>query len=184
MKQQTNYFDYLPTTNYNGQTVTNLLTRYDLVDDMMSFDDNYYIYKKKSPNERFDVIAQQYYGDSNLAWLVMLSSNIFHWKYETVLDPETFERYIKDKYNLSIKQSQETKLYYLDSIDRDIVDVRQYNTTELDETKKNVLFHGVSVYDHETALNEQGLLIKLVSKSLVGTLINAMKDLKGLSYVE
>jgi len=117
------------------------MTRYDIVDEVMKYEDNYYIYRKNTPNERFDIIAHRYYGDSNLAWLVMLSSNIYHWRFENSLDYETFEKYIKDKYNLTIKQAQKTPFYHIDVIDKDIIDINQYNISDLTDEKLDVLFN-------------------------------------------
>ena len=182
--KSTNYFNYLPTTNYNGVEVCNLMTRYDIVDEVMKYEDNYYIYRKNTPNERFDVIAHRYYGDSNLAWLVMLSSNIYHWRYDNSLDYTTFEKYIKDKYNLTIKQAQKTPFYHIDVIDKDIIDINQYELTDLSDEKLDVLFNEITVYDHENALNENSMLVKLISKDMVNVILNTMKDLKQIDLVE
>lgn len=176
--RHTELFDYLPTTTYDGHEITDLTIRYDIVDAIMSDGNNYYVYQLNNPHERFDVIAHKYYGDANLAWLVMMSSNIYHWKDERGLDDYEFEQYIYNKYNMSVEESMLERYMTLDRLDGSIIDIDYSLLSYEDIENMDALLSTVSIYDYESTLNESRMLIKLVSKSLVGSILNKMKDLK------
>lgn len=103
-------FSKYPTIAYGGEIVTNITVRLKfqkmVENNMMLF----YPYTVKE-GERADVIAYNYYGDSNYAWLIYMANNINDPLAEWPRSEEQLKRYIEINYG-SIAESQEKIMFY------------------------------------------------------------------------
>jgi hypothetical protein len=97
------YFSYFPTVDHDltniGQKVelTNILRRFIVRPDVQNRSDIFYDYNIQA-GDRPDTIAEKYYGDADLAWLVLHFNNIKDHIFEWALFNQDFEMYIKGKY--------------------------------------------------------------------------------------
>jgi len=93
--------------------------RSDITDNLVFFER----YKIKG-NERPDNVAFDFYGDSNLDWIVLLSNNIINIQTEWPLTQESFDRYLFSKYELPNDSE-------LDTYNRIYNGIHHYETTEV-----------------------------------------------------
>lgn len=77
--------------------VKNLFKRTKLLDDIFS-DLNYFEKYSIIGDERPDQVAEKYYNDSNLDWIVLLSNNIINVQTEWPLPQLSFNKYLLNKY--------------------------------------------------------------------------------------
>ena len=102
------YFKYLPqleilnrtkneTSSDETHIVTNLFKRVKIREDILGAVSAFEDYRI-DPGERPDTIAEGYYGDPELDWVVLLSNNITNLENEWPLDPVAFKRYLDEKY--------------------------------------------------------------------------------------
>ena len=102
-----NYFSKVPNFEYVSRlpdakisdyiTVKNLFKRGKLREDIFQDLTLFTKYKIKG-NDRPDNVAFDFYNDSNLDWLVLLSNNILNIQTEWPLLTNEFDRYLVDKY--------------------------------------------------------------------------------------
>ena len=102
------YFKYFPqleilnrtkneTSSDETHIVTNLFKRVKIREDILGAVSAFEDYKI-DPGERPDSIAEAYYGDPELDWVVLLSNNITNLENQWPLDPVAFKRYLDEKY--------------------------------------------------------------------------------------
>lgn len=97
------YFTYFPTIEHDltnvGQTVTltNVLRRFIVRNDLQERSDIFYKYNVQM-GDRPDIIAEKYYGDADLAWLVLHFNDIKDPIFDFPLFGQDFDNYIKGKY--------------------------------------------------------------------------------------
>ncbi len=89
---------------------------------------NYYQIKD---NERPDQIAEKYYGDSQLDWIILLTNNIINYNEQWPLDNDSLYKYLLDKYG------SEEALY----------DVHHYETVEYKDEFGRVIIEGGLIVD-------------------------------------
>tara|TARA_B100001079_G_C16342459_1_gene484253 strand:- start:105 stop:767 length:663 start_codon:yes stop_codon:yes gene_type:complete len=104
-----NYFSKVPNFEYVSRlpdakisdyiTVKNLFKRGKLREDIFQDLTLFTKYKIKG-NDRPDNVAFDFYNDSNLDWLVLLSNNILNVQTEWPLLTNEFDRYLVDKYGV------------------------------------------------------------------------------------
>lgn len=99
--------------------------RKDIVDNLVFFER----YKIKG-NDRPDNVAYEFYDDSNLDWVVLLSNNIINIQTEWPLTQDSFDRYLFDKYGLPTDSE-------LDTYNRIYNEIHHYETTEV-KNRSNV----------------------------------------------
>lgn len=122
--------------------------------------------------ERPDMVADGYYGDSTLDWLVLLTNEIHDSYYEWPLSYEQFSAYLIQKYG-SVEYTLQTNHHYEKIIQKNqividygeqrilpektlVVDYTTYLTL-IDSDRKNV-----SIFEYENDLNEQHRNIYLI----------------------
>lgn len=152
------FFKTLPTIDYTvGNTTANvhdIMIRYSLVSDILKDPRSYYSYQWKD-TDRPDIVAKQYYGDSNYAWLVMLSAGAYDHVYDFPLDSNTFDNWLKQKYSVSDTNVLRTQIDHYKDSDGYVIDQQTYS-----ETGGSIVY----VYDLEFQANEAKREIKLLSK--------------------
>ena len=151
------YFESLPKIQYNGYSVTNILTRVKLADvssDQMAF--------LPYTVEEFDkpwTIAHDYYDSVDRTWLVYLSNDIIDPVYDWYLDTRSFEKYLKKKYG-SIEAAQANLEGYKDA------DGTFYSTDTYTYSSNPDKSSWVPIYSYarEDEDNEKKKVIKLLDK--------------------
>lgn len=147
----------------------------------------YYEYEVKD-GERPDVIAEKYYGDSRLDWLIFMYNQITDPYFQWPLSIRDFEKYIRQKYG-SIPNAQATvnryeKLIYAESkftndfgetlnIPARYVTVDKSTYDALSATSRRE----IDAYTHEDNLNEARRNIKLLDEGFVTGMIEEYKEM-------
>lgn len=170
------YFSYFPTTQHDltniGQevTLTNVLRRFVVRSDVRERSDVFYEYDIQS-GDRPDTIAEKYYGDADLAWLVLhfneIDDPIFGW----ALFDQDFDNYIKGKYG-SIPEAQAEVHEYRQILNEAEVKFDgtkvPKRTVVVDQTTYNSLSptvrESISKYDYEVEQNDARRKIKILDK--------------------
>lgn len=104
------YFNTFPLVNYNDVLVRNIVARVKVFEKAKHVDTIFYKYKVKD-GERPDVIAYNYYGDSQYFWAIFIVNDIVDPYYEWPMSQRTFNRFLIAKYG-NIATAQATILKY------------------------------------------------------------------------
>ena len=108
-----------------------------------------------------EIIAEKVYGAPEYHWVVMLCNERYDYVDDFPLPTYQLEKHIKEKYG----------------------DTHQYDTHHYVDTKGNIVDSSnpeatsVSNYDYETTVNESKRRIKLISPSLLNTILKNFNDL-------
>lgn len=170
------YFSYFPITKHDltnvGQTIdaTNVLRRFIVRASVQERSDVFYEYNLQS-GDRPDVVAEKYYGDADLAWLVLLFNDITDPMFDYPLFDRDFETYIKQKYG-SIPRAQSIVHEYRQILNEKSVKfdgtILEKRFVAVDETTYNTLSEAsrelISKYDYEVELNDAKRSIRLLDK--------------------
>jgi len=181
------YFSPFPKVQYdikkNGNPVllTNITVRFKIQQALQSRKVVYYTYEVQD-GDRPDVIADIYYKDTYLDWLVILVNDIIDPLFEWPLDSQAFENFIRKKYgSVSAARAEvhhyekilnpQSKLY-----DGTIIPER---TVVVDETTYETLSSGsrrlVSAYDYELNLNDGRRNIYLLDSAYVTDILASVR---------
>jgi len=192
------YFTELPNVSYPSPlsdrtsdrqhvTIKNLFRRVKLRDDLRSTleaFDNYEI----SDGERPDIVAEEFYGNAELDWLVLVSNNITNIHNEWPLSDAQLYNFVIDKYGVQLinqfsfyetteVKDDEGRLIYPEGIRVDS-DFTIDDPSESDSTLNPV--RGITYYEEEVRLNNNKRSIQLLRPSYV---TQAILDLREeLSY--
>lgn len=151
------YFDKFPNIYYefiiNGKSelravkdiTTNVRFRKQLLSQITLYDE-YDIKEGETP----DIIAAKYYGSSEYHWIVMLANERFNYIEDFPLDNYAFELFVAEKYGDDLYAT-----HHYEDDDGYVVNVG----------------YPVSNYEHESRLNEKKRRIKLISPTLLSTIL-------------
>ena len=131
----------------------------------------YYDYTIKQ-NERPDQLAEKFYEDPYLDWVILMSNEIIDPYYDWVLEDDVFRRYMEEKYSMSIYETKNLVLYYkytgvgeessvLNRIDWTI----SPETYSLYSTEEKSGWTPVYAFDIETEENEAKRNIRILDKN-------------------
>jgi hypothetical protein len=142
----------------------------------------YYEYSVKD-GERPDIIAEKYYGDSRVDWVILMYNNIVDPYFQWVLSTRDFEQYLRQKYG-SVAQAQAThnryeKLIYPSSeyindlgegriIPARYITVDKSTYDSLGSTSRRE----IDAYTHEDNLNEAKRNIKILDEAFMADLMH------------
>lgn len=185
------YFQQFPTLNYrsveiqNGlpqeiiRTVPNMLVRLQSTVELGAYE-----WYKIQDRDRPDLLAAQWYGDSQYMWVILLSNNMRD-LYDWPMTNLEFYEYLSQKYESSagekdgVMQSQNTIYQYLwkqpATQQELVVDEILYNTLLINEKRS------VSMYDYESIINDQRRDIKRLFPETFQNLLRQFQQLMGLS---
>lgn len=194
------YFSNFPLIDYDGQQIRNITLRTKIVDSFKNNSTNFYSYTLKD-GETADSLAYNYYGDSNLVWVIYMANDIIDPYYDWPLSNLEFDRFIINKYG-SIEEAKQTiayykKLptdYYINDITNEFILASLYNPNSngygwtkvtIDDNIKIVadsnpnpaLWSAVDVYADEFQQNEQKRYIKLLDSRFVIDISNRLKEI-------
>ncbi len=167
-----------------GKLATNLLSRVNITNEVLKNVRSYYPYRIKE-HERPDIIAQEYYGSSDLVFLIFLANNIQDPLYDWPLFGNELTNLIKEKYG-SV-DSAKTDVHHYEQILRSgsnktvdtpkilekvaIVDKESYDL--LDATKRKIIYN----YDYEIMKNNAKKEIVLIENTFSKQILTELRSL-------
>lgn len=111
------YFSYFPQTLYSFDTanndyslVTNIMTRVKVIREVLDNSLLYYKYEIKD-GETPEIVAYNFYGDTQKHWIILYVNTIVDPEYDWVLHGTEFDNYIISKYN-SLESAKTTLHHY------------------------------------------------------------------------
>lgn len=196
------YFAQFPIIDYNNRRTRNITLSTKISEVIAGANFLYYTIRD---GERPDTVAHDYYGDSNLVWLILLSNGIIDPYHEWPLAERDFVRFIVDKFG-SIETAISTikhyrkideVLYFQTSDPSIIIDATEFAATvdpsawtllEFDEEiiisvesfdvrSDKVDFESVTSYDFEFTKNEQKRTIRILERDHVNEVVAKLKEL-------
>ena len=167
-----------------GKLATNLLSRVRFADEVLKSVSGYYKHRIQE-GERPDTIAEDYYKDSNLAFLIFLANDIQDPLYDWPLFGNSLTNYIKEKYE-SLDSARITVHHYeqilrsgsdktadtpkilekVAVIDKDTYDL-------LGATERKIIYN----YDYEIMRNNAKKQIVLIENTFSKQILNELKSL-------
>jgi hypothetical protein len=128
------YFRPFKRITYNGQKAIDITARPRLLSRVQHNPFLFYDYVLKE-NERPDQIADRYYGDPYMVWLVYLSNQIVDPYYGWLMDYNEFAAHIKKKYG-SIEAAQQQIIWYKNNWEEaEDISVERYDSLDMSELK-------------------------------------------------
>jgi hypothetical protein len=161
------YFDNFPKFLYdfdiNGQRqytlvkdiTVNVRLRKEILSNIAVYDE-YDIKEGETP----EIIAEKIYGSPLYHWVIMICNEKYDYINDYPLSTYELETHVKQKYGTEVYSTH----HYIDN-----------NGYTVDSTNANAT--SVSNYDYESLLNESKRRIKLISPTLLGTILKNFKDL-------
>tara|TARA_E500000178_G_C17002321_1_gene746326 strand:- start:928 stop:1461 length:534 start_codon:yes stop_codon:yes gene_type:complete len=125
--------------------------------------------------ERPDNVAQRFYNNSELDWIILMTNNIHNIYDEWPRSTDQFQKYIIQKYG-SITVSQQNVLYHYNA-KKHIIDEETYNTLP-DELKSTE-----TQYEYEARKNIQKGIIRILSSSVAKSISASLRNRTKLPVV-
>jgi hypothetical protein len=200
------YFQSLPKIFYSlsgkkfitPSVTVNIMTRAKLLDSVKTNSFVYYTYDVKDTDTP-EIIAEKYYGDSSLHWIILLANDIIDPLYDWVMPSNEFNKYIIGKYG-DIPTAKTTIDHYIKTITKYdsqsgdttakvyTIDLSTFNSLPDSEFETVNLQNGYSVeititrgivysYDQEQSDNEAKRNIKIIDKQYTGQLQTELRNL-------
>jgi len=177
------YFKPFPIISYklSGMTptisVTDITRRFGLSSLLRNNSAIYFDYEVKD-GDRPDIIADKYYDDQTLDWLVLLTNEIHDPYFKWPLSYENFTKYIRQKYG-SVSTAQATTHHYEKTIqaqsfndDGTLIPKRtlivDYTTYLTDVANTRI----VDTFSYEDELNESHRNIKILDERFLGIVVD------------
>ena len=181
---RTLYYNIDKVKPVRGKLATNILSRVQIVDEVLQNVRSYYKHRIQE-GERPDTIAEDYYKDSNLAFLIFLANNIQDPLYDWPLFGDNLTNFIKEKYG-SV-DSARTSVHHYEQILRSgsdktadtpkilekvaIVNKETYDL--LGATNRKIIYN----YDYEIMKNNKKKTIVLIENTYSKQILNELKSL-------
>lgn len=131
-----NYFNKLPTINYNGFAAKNLLARAVISDTTKQNDTVFYPYTIQEDDGRLDNLSQNYYDNPGYTWLIWHTNNIIDPYYGTPLTDQDLYWFINSKYG-SFADAERKIAFYRSNWESDsrILSQEQFNSLQDSEKR-------------------------------------------------
>lgn len=104
------YFQKFQLINYANTVAVNITQRSVVLNSVYSNPSLYYLYNIK-PHERPDTIADEYYKDQYMSWILYLTNKMVDPYYDWNLDQDTFDAFIIKKYGSYENASSKIKYF-------------------------------------------------------------------------
>lgn len=161
------YFSNFELIPYNNLLMVNIAERAVILNKIFSNRYVFYPYTVKN-GMRPEQVAEKYYGDPNLVWIVYLSNNIIDPYYDWTMDDETFNQYLTSKYG-SVDTAKSTVAGYR---------VNWYEDTTILSTDQYAFLNDYEKKYWTPNFNEWGVPISYVRKRIDISL--SSKDANGV----
>lgn len=162
------FFKNFPIVDYDGIALRNIILKSKIIKDILEKNDLFHPLTIED-GERPDTIAYDYYGDSDLYWIVLMSNDIIDPYYDWPMTQNEFRSYIIKKYG-NIPAAMQEIIYWRND-DHDYF-MTPESKTLLSSDEIQGWIHPVYAYDYENALNEQRREIRLLDKGLIQQVIS------------
>lgn len=131
-----NYFNKLPTIDYNGYSAKNLLARAVISDVTRRNDTIFYSYTIQDDDGRIDNLSNSYYNNPGYTWLIWHTNNIIDPYYGTTISDQDLYSLIVSKYG-SFSKAERTIAYYRSNWQTDSrkLTKNEFNALPLSEKK-------------------------------------------------
>ena len=182
------YFNNFPDVQYNllgnrNITAKNITKRYKIKENVLSNVYVLYDYDVKE-GERADVIAEKYYGDATLDWLIYLTNQIIDPHFDWHLTYKEFNEFIKKKYG-SIEYAQTNIHSYYQITQPKFRNVDGSFAQERTVRVDNTAFINIPInerysktyFDYELGLNEEKMKIRIIDKSFVPQILQEINKI-------
>lgn len=176
------HFTYYPKIEYGNNLAVNIMVRGKIRDAVLSKSALYYKYTMED-GERFDVISNKYYGNSDYVWAILYANNILDPVADTPKSHNDFISYIKTTYGTIQTPSQTIHHYeYTDKLSNKtfiIDEATYYRYLGEYETETNSLktVSVVTQFDYEFKLNEAKRNIVVLNKKYLTAITNELEEL-------
>jgi hypothetical protein len=182
------YFSIFPKIKWkddagNSITITDISRRYRFLETLLPNKYIFYEYVIRE-GERADVIAEKYYGDETLDYLIWLMNLIVDPFFDWPMDYDEFVAFIDKKYGSAANAQSTTAKYYRIVQAKEIlyddtmiaerkveVDATEYATIPANERSS------ISVYNYEIEQNDLRRHIKLIDKGYMAQIVSELEAL-------
>lgn len=143
------YFSYFNKTKYsfedknlNRKTVVNILNRSSFLRELTSNIDAYYNFTMKETDNP-EIVADNYYGSPQQAWIILLFNRIMDPYYSFPLTREELEKYIVNKYAYSSINTAFTEIHHYELVTtiteyvNGVVNSKTETSVEINENEVN-----------------------------------------------
>ena len=167
-----------------GKLATNILSRVTIVNKVLNNVRSYYTHRIKE-GERPDTIAEDYYNDGNLVFLIFLANNIQDPLYDWPLFGNSLTRFIEEKYGSL--DSARTSVHHYEQILRSgsdktadtpkilekvaVIDKDTYDL--LGATERKIIYN----YDYEIMRNNAKKQIVLIENTFSKQILTELRSL-------
>lgn len=156
------YFSNFPLVNYNNDLQVNLTRRVDVMG-FYKGDVRYYLDYSVRDGETPEMIADRFYDDAELHWLILQMNNIVNPFIDWPMSQNALESYIMEKY-----ENPNGIHHYISISSGSIVD------PNLNPTYDTL---PITNYEYETQENDSKRNIKLLLPEYVGLVVSRHKEL-------
>ena len=161
------YFEKFPTFWYDFETdpkkervtyaitdiTRNIRFRRDVLANITVFD-SYIISNGETP----EMLAEKFYGDPNYHWVIMLANQRYDYRADWLLDTDTLEKYVVEKY---------TNPY----------GIHHYEANNLVVSSDYPNAQPVTNFEYEDKINESKRVIKIVSPELLDVVLRNFDEM-------
>ena len=167
-----------------GKLATNILSRVNITSNVLRNITSYYPYRIKE-GERPDVIAEQYYGSSDLVFMIFLANQIQDPLYDWPLFGDDLTNFIEEKYGSM--DSARIGIHHYEKILRSeskatadsrkilekIVIINEETYDALEETERKIIYN----YDYEIMKNNEKKEIILIDSTYSKQIMNELRSI-------
>jgi hypothetical protein len=179
--------EYDPTNENAPQLCVDITKRFKLSDIAKKSKLIYYNYQVKD-RDRPDILAESYYGDSRLDWVVFITNMMYDPYFQWPLNQFQFDSFIREKYGSVSNATSQIHHYeqiitprreYVSNYDGTTIVIPE-KTLVVDQTtyvslgvnSKKIVYS----YGYEETLNNKKRSIKIMDKTYLPQLIQEFKD--------
>lgn len=162
MAQSSKYFDQFPSVVYGTKVARDLIARPNVVNRVFNSPFAFFDYVVEH-DQRPDQVAQHYYGDPDLAWLILLTNKILDPYTQWPMNQEDFYRYLANKYG-SLALAQSTILHYKHVSKDIIISNDTYTLNAVFGKIQAADYEPVYAFTYEVDLNDVKRNIKLLDR--------------------
>ena len=189
------YFQHFPYILYNDEVVTDITRRSSV---LKKLEGNPYLFLPYTIKEgdTIETIADDYYGDPGLSWLIIMANNIIDPIADFFKDYQTFNEFVIQKYSKDAEKSLDRALkkyeilewtqdttrtdniiYYRSIYNKDVLLSKE--TFLNNDTTKNFYtdFQPLRFFQYETEENDKLRTIQLISSQYTGQVIQEMRTI-------
>lgn len=141
-------------------------------------------------DERPDMVADKFYDDPSLDWVILLSNNIINLNYEWPLTQRQFDRYLLDKYgsyeniyfihhfeSIKVTSSNGTTILKEGTIIPETFSLRYYDASLGQSVLRTNLSVPITNYEYETRLEDLKRTIYILKSDYLQLVLEDMKDI-------